>query len=218
MRCHAKCHRGREIMWPLLGQTRKLDQFCDYRGLLYPLPIPLTDQGQIGRLQQTHSVRFHAKFYLNRYIVSPLRSENPIFYYIFNFSEDKVERGCTTTNHLLSNGTKTVSIFQCVDDEVVHALYVIQKRDGQKKTKKNRKRKQRTKSLQHRQHDQLHLTSKLVHASMPNSIGIHCRHCGAKKAENPPQTAILTTFTSSWAPVLTPLVIRNLILQTRVSK
>jgi len=116
-------------MWPLLGQTRKLDQFCDYRGLLYPLPIPLT-----GRLQQTHSVRFHAKFYLNRYIVSPLRSENPIFYYIFNFSGDKVERRCTTTNHLLSNGTKTVSIFQCVDDEVVHALYVIQKRDGQKKT------------------------------------------------------------------------------------
>ena len=51
---------------------------------------------------------------------------------------EKVKCGCTTTNLALSNGIKIISIFQCLQGEVVHIIFVILKHDGKtnKQTKK----------------------------------------------------------------------------------
>jgi len=44
---------------------------------------------------------------------------------------EKVEHGCTTTNLLLSNDIKTVSVLQHLHGEIGHTISDVQKRNGQ---------------------------------------------------------------------------------------
>ena len=75
----------------------------------------------------THGVRLHAKFRLDRFILSPSVGENPNFvvFWTTGFSvvaswkqSDKVEHECTTTNLPLSNGIKIVSVLQRLHGEI----------------------------------------------------------------------------------------------------
>jgi len=51
----------------------KKPQILTFGGLLYPASI--TDKGQIWLLEQTHGIRLHDKFRLDRFILSPSGGE-----------------------------------------------------------------------------------------------------------------------------------------------
>ena len=77
----------------------------------------------------------HAKFRLNRFILSPSGGEKS---QILSFSDFgiaiwqqsvKVGHGCTTTNLPLSNGVKIVSVLQRLHGEIVRRISVVRERD-----------------------------------------------------------------------------------------
>jgi len=74
-------------------------------------------KAKFGVLEQTHGL--HAKFIIDRFILSPYGGENPNICRFWNsaFSvvaswqqSGEVEHWCTTTNLPLSNGIKVVSV------------------------------------------------------------------------------------------------------------
>jgi len=84
-----------------------------------------------------HGIRLRAKFRLDRFILSPSVAEKPQFFAVFwtsafsvvaNWQQsDKVEHGCTTTNLLLSNGIKIVSVLQRLSGEIGRTISDVQK-------------------------------------------------------------------------------------------
>ena len=91
-----------------------------------------------GVLQLTHSTRLRVKICLDRFILSLWRRKTPIFavFWTSAFSDvdswrqsEKVEHGCTTTNLLLSNGIKIISVLQRLHGEIGRTNSDVQKRD-----------------------------------------------------------------------------------------
>ena len=94
---------------------------------------------KFGVLEQTRGVRLHAKFRLERFILSPSGGEKiPNVFYTSAFCgvaiwrrSEKVEHGCPTTNFPLSNGIKIVSVLQRLHGEIGRTNSDVQQRDGQ---------------------------------------------------------------------------------------
>jgi len=81
----------------------------------------------------------HAKFRLNRFILSPSGGEKrqflpyfrPAFSRVASWQQSqKVEHGCTTTSLPLSNGVKIVCVLQRLHGEIGRTNSDVQKRDG----------------------------------------------------------------------------------------
>ena len=78
----------------------------------------------------------HAKFRLDRFILSPSVGEKPQFLRVFwtsafsgvaNWQQsEKLEHGCTTTNLPLSNGIKIVSVHQRLHGEIRRTISDVQ--------------------------------------------------------------------------------------------
>ena len=77
-------------------------------------------RAKFSALEQTCSVRLRAKFRLDQLFCRPLAEKTLNFFHFVDFSSfsdvdtrrqsEKVEQACTTTNLLLSNGIKIVSV------------------------------------------------------------------------------------------------------------
>jgi len=77
-------------------------------------------------------------FVLISLLCRPLAAKKPNFCRFFGLSgvanwqqSEKVEHGCTTTNLLLSNSIKVVSVLQRLHGEIRRTISDVQKRDGQ---------------------------------------------------------------------------------------
>jgi len=114
--------------------------------------LPFTEEGQIWCAiadPRYTLLRLHAKFSLDRFILSPSGSKNPKIFAIFWTSafcgvaswqqSEKVEHGCTTTNLPLSNGIKIVSVLQRLHGEIRRIISDVQQRDGQTITNRQTK-------------------------------------------------------------------------------
>ena len=98
-------------------------------------------RAKFGVLEQNHCVRLHAKFRLDRFILSLSGGEKKQispFFWTLAFCDvagwqqsEKVEHRCTTTNLPLSNGIKIVSVLQRLHGEIVRIISDVHKRDGQ---------------------------------------------------------------------------------------
>jgi len=107
-----------------------------------------TDEGQIWYATVDRCLRFCAKFCIYRFILSYSRGEAPppkkncrsLDFGVCGVTNrrhtEKVEHECTTTNIPLSNGVKTVFMFQRLHDEIVCTNSLVQKRDVQTTNKK----------------------------------------------------------------------------------
>jgi len=96
-------------------------------------------RAKFGEVQQIHGIRFHAKFRLDRFILSPSGGEKKHFFAVFTTSafsvvanrqqSEKVEHGCTTTNFPLSNVIKIVFVLQPLHGKIGRTNCDVQKRD-----------------------------------------------------------------------------------------
>jgi len=97
-------------------------------------------RAKFGALEQTHLVRLHGKFRLDRFILSPSGGEKTQNFAVFLASafygvatwqqSEKVEFGCTTANLPVSNDIKIVSVLQCLHGEIMRTNSDIHKHDG----------------------------------------------------------------------------------------
>jgi len=96
----------------------------------------------------------HAKFHLDRFILSPSVGETPppifavfstsVFSVVASWQQcEKVEHGCTTTDLPLSNGIKIVSVLQRLHGEMGRTISDVQKRDEHTDRQTNRQKTQR---------------------------------------------------------------------------